>query len=196
MSRRACSVPRAIPEPSDRNNVERECVFDTHLPKHRTSPRCLNQQQNEHALKREQMCCRRFPPTKTTKTTSHRRRFLWSAKVQIFFPLGPVHVGDFSLSLSLVAGTSDASHLTSTTVRTEEETASKWPSAAVRIAQLQSKSASVLHGIDAATLSSGEYDRILFTFPLVILPTSNPENKELVRKFLLAAKQVLKPQGV
>jgi len=104
--------------------------------------------------------------------------------------------------MSLVQGKSDASHLTATTVRTDEtETAKIFPSAAARIAELQRRSARVLHGVDATALSSAnledeKYDRILFTFPLVVgYPTSCPENKNLVGSFLFAAKKVLKPRG-
>lgn len=114
--------------------------------------------------------------------------------------------GDFSFSRGLVCNHEDASHLTTTTIRSAAETRSRFQGSLANISDLVSRGSTVLHGVDARSLRSVDgirdnYDVIFFTFPFAeaSLGThyapNDPRHAQMVASFLMSASTILRNEG-
>ena len=76
--------------------------------------------------------------------------------------------GDCSYSLALARAFGDQISLTATTLPDEAEVCSTYSAAAACLAELRSRGARILHGVDATALNRaqlGEYEHICFVHP-------------------------------
>ncbi|XP_047324113.1 uncharacterized protein At4g26485-like [Impatiens glandulifera] len=117
--------------------------------------------------------------------------------------------GDFSFSacLAVVFGSS-SSNITATSLNSIEFLHRNYRNAIANIQKLTSRGATVMHRVDATTMSSHsflrliKYDRIIYNFPFYGFRRRNEtresnlqKHRELVRGFLWNAKKMLQEDG-
>ena len=111
--------------------------------------------------------------------------------------------GDLSYSLALQRAFGNAIQLTATVLPTEDELAATYTMAAANAAELRSRGATVLYGIDATALapSLGPLEAVVFNHPhlgLADLQTQAAHARRhnvLVAHFLKSARTLLVPGG-
>ncbi|KAL8462088.1 hypothetical protein ACS0TY_032436 [Phlomoides rotata] len=115
--------------------------------------------------------------------------------------------GDFSFAASLATAFRDASNMVATSLDSQEMLGIKHPTAAHNLALLQQTGCTVMHGVDACTMSKRrffkrtKFDRIVFNFPHAGLETFEHDtyqislHQEVVSGFLKNAYKMVRDEG-
>ncbi|KAJ3045066.1 hypothetical protein HDV00_011791 [Rhizophlyctis rosea] len=136
--------------------------------------------------------------TSTTPTIRSLRRFTRTHKILL------IGEGDFSFAQALATALGTTSNITATSFDSQSDVFKKYPSARDTLQQLKSKIATILHSIDARTLSqnskiasSSPFDRIVFNFPHVGGSQTEDvaENQALLSDFFAECLNLLSPNG-
>ncbi|GER33692.1 hypothetical protein STAS_09844, partial [Striga asiatica] len=116
--------------------------------------------------------------------------------------------GDFSFAASLASAFGNASNMTATSLDSEVMLEIKHPTAAANLGLLKSKGCTIIHEVNACTMSRHpqlehmEFDRIVFNFPHAGYTNYSEHNyiqiclhKEVVRGFFKSAYQMVSAVG-
>ncbi|VFQ91732.1 unnamed protein product [Cuscuta campestris] len=114
--------------------------------------------------------------------------------------------GDFSFSTSLAAAFGSAVNMVATSLDSKTTLRKVYPKSIQNIKSLKAKGCKVLHSVDVTTMAShpslkgSVFDRIVFNFPLAVVPkqcTYPPirKHQSLVKKFLENSKQMIDNNG-
>ncbi|KAL6511869.1 hypothetical protein OROGR_021466 [Orobanche gracilis] len=115
--------------------------------------------------------------------------------------------GDFSFAASLARAFGNASNMVATSLDTQVYLDIKHPSASANVALLKEKGCSVMHDVDASTMSNQpllshrKFDRVVFNFPHAGFFTSEcssvqiMRHQDVVRGFLKNAYEMVSERG-
>ncbi|EYU27490.1 hypothetical protein MIMGU_mgv1a021265mg, partial [Erythranthe guttata] len=115
--------------------------------------------------------------------------------------------GDFSFAASLATAFGNASNIVATSLDSQVMLLRKYPTEAANVCLLKDKGCTVIHGIDATTMSQHpslmhlKFDRIVFNYPHAGFTRNEQDSyqislhKEVVRGFLRNGREMLTRRG-